>query len=496
MSTTFPGFGETAPLDLPDLTPQAAAGVVARIADGSMDSFAAAAASVRHCVRPVRLVGSSVTIAAATGEVLSQINSADQPLGVLWRPCGNRRADVCPACSRLYARDTFEVVRTGVQGGKSVPESVASSPLVFATLTAPSFGRVHGARNGARCRPAGRGLCPHGRPQWCNTQHTDTDPTGGAPFCEDCYDWTSAVVWQWWAPELWRRFTIALRRSLAARLSVPQSQLRQVASVQFAKVAEFQARGLVHFHALIRADGPDGPGSPSPVDGITLADLVRTAAAQVSYDAPPVDDADTGRTLRFGRQIDVRTVRAGIGPADLTGEAVAAYLAKYATKSATTDTGTRAHLTRLRFWCYLLAERATTACRTTGPDPDDDEGCVCGQCVDSPYRLLRRWAHMLGFRGHFATKSRRYSVTLTALRRARARFQRFRAAGVRIDTADLEARLMADDETTLVIGTWAYVGTGWTNPGDTALALAAAARAREYAQWRAQQQQETTRTER
>jgi hypothetical protein len=32
---------------------------------------------------------------------------------------------------------------------------------------------------------------------------------------------------------------------------------------------------------------------------------------------------------------------------------------------------------------------------------------------------LRRWAHMLGFRGHFLTKSRRYSTTFTALRQQR-----------------------------------------------------------------------------
>jgi hypothetical protein len=33
---------------------------------------------------------------------------------------------------------------------------------------------------------------------------------------------------------------------------------------------------------------------------------------------------------------------------------------------------------------------------------------------------LRQRAHMLGFGGHWSTKSRRYSTTLTALRRARA----------------------------------------------------------------------------
>ena len=44
--------------------------------------------------------------------------------------------------------------------------------------------------------------------------------------------------------------------------------------MQYAKVAEYQARGLVHFHALIRLDGPDGPGSPAPLDGAVLAQVV------------------------------------------------------------------------------------------------------------------------------------------------------------------------------------------------------------------------------
>ena len=101
---------------------------------------------------------------------------------------------------------------------------------------------------------------------------------------------------------------------------------------------------------------------------------------------------------------------------------------------------------------------------------------------------------MLGFRGHFSTKSRRYSVTLGALRRARHRFQilaaEARRTGQVVDTRDLEARLLADEEeTTLVIGSWTYQGTGWTMPGDQALALAAAGRAREYHQWRANQRQ-------
>ena len=43
-----------------------------------------------------------------------------------------------------------------------------------------------------------------------------------------------------------------------------------------------------------------------------------------------------------------------------------------------------------------------------------------------PFRVgglrLRAWAHMLGFGGHWSTKSRRYSTTFTVLRRARVAF--------------------------------------------------------------------------
>jgi len=108
------------------------------------------------------------------------------------------------------------------------------------------------------------------------------------------------------------------------------------------------------------------------------------------------------------------------------------------------------------------------------------------------YALLGKWAPMLGFRGHFASRSRRYSVTLKALRRARARYRRLVEASARsgepIDTRDLERRLLDedDDATTLVVGSWTYAGTGWPRPGDAVLAVAAAARAREYAQWRSE----------
>ena len=388
-------------------------------------------------------------------------------------------------------RTMFHLIRAGVIGGKTVPTTVADHPLVFATLTAPSFGKVHGHRgaNGS-CHLGTRRLCRHGRSQACNTVHeTDADELIGQPLCPDCYDYASHVIWQWWAPDLWRRFTITLRRLVAKTLHVPATRLAEVATVQYAKVAEYQLRGAIHFHALVRLDGPRTPDgfapAPAAIDANLLAQLVQAAAAAVRLQAPGVDIDDPSRLLLFGRQLDVRAVRTSRRTDDpdhaLTPGQVAGYLAKYATKSADDDTSTtNPHRRRLR---HTVADLATRR-RDAG--------------LENPYALLGKWVHMLGFRGHFASKSPRYSITLTMLRRARQRARRLIAqtpASARpLDLATLEADLLADDdtETTLVIGTWHYLGTGWATDGDTTLATAAAARAREYAQWRAEQRKATT----
>src|SRR5690606_38694290 len=77
---------------------------------------------------------------------------------------------------------------------------------------------------------------------------------------------------------------------------------------------------------------------------------------------------------------------------------------------------------------------------------------------------LWKWAHMLGFRGHFSTKSRRYSTTLGALRAAR-RTWRAEQARAHADLPDY------DPATTLVVGHWAFQGAGYS-PGGALLAAA------------------------
>ena len=71
---------------------------------------------------------------------------------------------------------------------------------------------------------------------------------------------------------------------------------------------------------------------------------------------------------------------------------------------------------------------------------------------------LRAWAHMLGFGGHWSTKSRRYSTTFTVLRRARVAFAKRRRArdGIPLDAWGRPE----DDQAVIVVASWVWVGSG------------------------------------
>ena len=395
------------------------------------------------CSDPIRLRGTTVTRDAATGAVLHSYSTDAEPGGVLRVACGNRRASRCPSCAWTYAGDTYHLVMAGLVGGKGVPTSVAERPRVFATLTAPSFGPVHNRPDSGRCR--------------CGHAHDGNDPALGTPLDPDRYDYAGAVLWNNHAGDLWRRFTIYLRREIARRAGLSQRALRDSARVSFGKVAEFQKRGAVHFHAVIRLDGPAGPEDAPPAwaSVALLSDAIRAAADRVVLTLPATG-AHSARRLVWGRQIDVQPIRAFGDGQELTERAVASYVAKYATKAAETTgtvdrrivepaeldklTGLSAHARRLIETCWALD-------------------------ADYPDRLLARWSHMLGFRGHFSSKSPHYSTTLGALRQVRADY---RARQERLERGNPDT----DDTpegTTLVLAHWAYAGHGHT-PGESWLA--------------------------
>ncbi|MFI6566881.1 replication initiator protein RepSA [Streptomyces sp. NPDC050534] len=396
------------------------------------------------CSDPIRLIGGTKTIDPATKTVLHAYSTDTEPGGMLRIACGNRRASRCPACAWTYAGDTYHLIRAGLVGDpdKGTPHTIRDHPRVFATLTAPSFGPVHNR--------------PGNRPCRCGIRHGEDAPALGTPLDPDSYDYAGAVLWNNHASDLWRYFTIYLRREIAKRAGLTQKDAREQSRVSFGKVAEYQKRGAVHFHAVIRFDGPGGPDDPPPAWATLdlLTDAIHAAAARVAVDVPPAGQ-EPARTLRWGTQLDVQPIGAFGHGEEITEQAVASYVAKYATKAAET-TGTVDRRIGNKEALILL-------------DVPDHPARLIAACLDLhalyPDRKLRDWAHMLGFRGHFSTKSRRYSTTLGALRQVRADY---RAAQQRaaLGLPDLDEDAEA---TTLTLAHWTYAGHGHT-PGESWLA--------------------------
>jgi hypothetical protein len=441
---------------------------------------------VRGCSRPVRLVGSTTRINAATGEVVSVYSSAQELDGITYVRCGDRRAARCESCSREYKGDAWHLLSAGLVGGKGAPESVTAHPTTFVTLTAPSFGPVHGRRRGAPCRARrDRPVCPHGRALYCLHRHREDDRRLGEPLCGECYDYVGHVLWQWHAPELWRRFTIALGRALARTAGVSRREFaRHLARVSYTKVAEFQARGLIHVHAVMRLDGPTGPESPPRIglDALALGDAIVTAARAVRLEVHPAGHRP--HVLGWGEQVDTRLITLGAGRDDQAGdvhpEMVAAYLAKYLTKS-TEDFGLDGHgrvhsSTDAR---YLGASDHALRIIATAEQLVATGG-------EDYQRLADRYG-TLGYRGHVMTKTRRYSTTFGAMRRARSDW---RQRGGRAAPAEGQGQAPVvaghhddphGDEADVVIErNWHFAGVGFLDIDTAARALRSAALAREH----------------
>jgi hypothetical protein len=411
-----------------EIDPALLAGIVQRVSAPGFARFRGQLRSSGYCAHPVGLRGE---IRTCEGRRVWSTDS--EPDGVLRKACGNRREAVCPQCAERYRQDAYHLISAGLRGGKGVPASVTAHPFVFVTLTAPSFGAVHSRPLGAdgkprRCRPR-RDVqsCEHGVRLSCGKVHDEDEPCLGRPLCVECFDHQGAVLWNNMLGELWRRTTVYLPRHLAAVLGVTQKRLRELVRVSYIKVAEYQARGLVHLHVVIRIDRamPNyRQGEIRPPDarftGRLLEHAVQGAIEAVS--APIAEDlaADLGqRRVRWGQEREVRPVE---DPGQLAG-----YLAKYSTKSTEQAGGLLHPIDQAAVETVKVSEHMRGYLRTaftlhhmaqrSGRERRAQLGTDVRRKRHDP-RLARN-AHKLGFRGHCLTKSQRWSTTFKALRQAR-----------------------------------------------------------------------------
>jgi replication initiator protein RepSA len=176
-----------------------------------------------------------------------------------------------------------------------------------------------------------------------------------------------------------------------------------------------------------------------------LCDAIGEAAGRARLDGGAGDGQTTD--MRFGEQLHTRVLAGAEDGRELFPGRVAAYVAKYS--------------------CKASHEQITT--RDSDPDRWRDRG-VPEQLVQMAAAALRlaqrpglrdlgRRVHMLGFRGHFVTKSRGYSTTLGELRAARAAYRGRQDEP--LDDAEV-----TDDDPMVVLSVWQYLGSGYLNPGD------------------------------
>jgi len=430
--------------------------IIERAASPGFERWWAQLARSGFCASPVHLAGHGAQGAAK----------------VMGR-CKNRRASVCPSCSQLYAGDTWQVVHAGIAGGHhGLPATIAAHPMVFATLTAPSYGPVHtrpktGASGSAQtCHPVRTDQhCPHGRPAGCRAIHDIGDEAVGQPLCADCYDYSGHVLFTWHAPQLWHRFTIRLRRLVAARLTQVGENPKTL-RVSYVKVVELQRRAVPHFHTVVRLDAvtgdPQEPPVPPPsaVGADELAALVIRAAAAVRLGVPgPAGNV----TVSFGPQTDAQPLDQPTdhpSPEGLSGRRVAAYLAKYVTKSVA-DFGIGAR---------RISDEAIPELPVTDHIRHVLETITYLAELPNHHRMVE-WLHTLGYRGHITSKTRRYSTTMGALLAQRAAWRQHEQ-GRGPGATDSEAGPGQNGEP----GDWHFTGYGHTNTGERLLALSAAAR--------------------
>ncbi|HYA68338.1 MAG TPA: replication initiator [Acidimicrobiales bacterium] len=211
-------------------------------------------------------------------------------------------------------------------------------------------------------------------------------------------------------------------------------------------MVEFQLRGSVHLHGLVRVDvrrDELGPG-PAGIDTDMLEAALRLAVAKVS--APVA--GRSGRRVEWGPQLDV----VGLSEDAEGRDRAVSYLAKYACKgsdrSGALDRRLRAGVPAAMPLAAHL-RRIVEAAWELGAD------------VELGTLRLRLWAHTCGFRGHFLTKSRCYSTTFGFLRQQRADWETAR------HRPQENACEKPEDEVT---GQWRFAGSGYLNPGEDVLA--------------------------
>lgn len=132
----------------------------------------------------------------------------------------------------------------------------------------------------------------------CGLRHGPDDLIVGQALCP--YDDPGQVLFNAGASSLWGNLIDTVYHRLAVHSDERRGKVRKLLRVEYYKVAECQARGVVHFHAIARLDGPaDREPAPLWASPEVLESAVRSAMATVSVALPLSGIGCCGSVLRW-----------------------------------------------------------------------------------------------------------------------------------------------------------------------------------------------------
>jgi len=315
------------------------------------------------------------------------------------KACGSRRKRQCPSCAGVYRGDVLALLREGL-----TVEPKHDNVVSFLTLTAPGAA-VFGETHSRRMKRRKNGSMYHwGCP--CGAFHDDDDPLLGTPLDPDTYDYETAA---WYNATASRRLAVTLQKLSRLTYGGTSDPDRRLVSV---RVAEFQARGLVHFHVLVLGR----------VKSDTFFTAVRGGInSRTGRRISPASHAG----MEWGYECDIRYVtpgsKFGIGY-------YMAKLANYAVKDAdwapgdATDEGSveprKTEILQRRSHNRKMDDAALSSgtCSEKTPCQRSIPGSRPARACRGHRLAVNGW----GFRGHVFSASRTWGITMGSIRARRA----------------------------------------------------------------------------
>lgn len=311
--------------------------------------------------------------------------------------CGTRIASLCPSCAALYRGDVSAVLREGLF---SVSEDEV---IILLTLTAPTFGQMHfvpppappkdSKAHASWVRRFSKRKCR------CGTRHKSGDKAWtGVPLDAGGYDYEAQVRWNRLVPRLWSRTADELTRVIGFAGRLP-----------YAAVTEFQRRGAVHLHVLMRIPVSFALGEYEDA-GAIRSRVIEDIVARVGAYAP----GDSARhRFSWGEKAHAQVITDAMGKDKARAAGYLAKLVTYSAKSIGTDEMGAPivkgpHASHLR---RLTQQAQASKCPSHWHDATGSH-----DCIDCRKGQRSAW----GFRGHTLRRSRFWAAkSLTSCRRER-----------------------------------------------------------------------------